>query len=427
MQPGMGVAKAFCHEPVNQQPPGWLPPAALHWSKAVTIAAVSTRTTIPPNTDYSASLRIPRLISMTALGITLCVTMLGAVPEVYAQSTTQCPGPNCTCGSIVTGKVVFVADMECVDPFDGLIVGADGTTIDLNGFRLQCKGVGAPPFSSGFNGSCQGDVGAAGAFDTDQTPEVGIDQNGRSNVVIKGSGSIVGWDIGVWIKGPANNITVEKLNVSGPDAVGGFFTTLTQDRPETKGVRVENFTCPDRMVRIRRNSVDNHTDGIFFSNAHCSEIQGNFVHDNNPGSNDFSPSTSHAIHLANSAFNKVFNNLVIDNGINVAEDAGIVLDGAGTTGNRIANNLTSYNNGDGILAIAGANGNRISNNTLALHTSTEPAVPSATDPHDSRVFYDLADRSGATNTWEANNVCETDVAPVPENVCNPGETTAPLH
>src|SRR3989442_5944132 len=249
---------------------------------ATAVTTTTNNQTVATHPGNILAYRMRIIQAAVPVGLALLLLIVAA-PAVQANNdtptndptATKCPGPNCFCGAFVKGKVVFVSDMQCMEHQNGLIVDADGTKIDLNGFRLQCVG-------TGFHQSCQGAVNLLGGLDTDPVPDIGINTNGHSNVEIKGSGSVLGFDIGIEVKGPAKNVTVQRLNVSGPDAVGGFFTTLSVDRPTTRAIRVENVACPSSYVSIRRNSIDNHTDGIFLNAANCLEVEGNFIHDNNP-------------------------------------------------------------------------------------------------------------------------------------------------
>jgi hypothetical protein len=306
---------------------------------------------------------------------------------------------------------------------DGIIVGANGITIRLNGFRLQCKGV-------GYGLSCQG----GDQFDVPDPQQnqrdIGIDINGFSNVTVTGGGAIQGFDTGVRVSGPSSSIEIEKLNITGPDAdLGTLDTTNSTEsagsRPDTEGILVRG-TSLSSAIDIFANSVDNHTAGIKLENAKGVEIRSNFAHDNNGGVGSMPNALTgeaHGIHVLDSTNNVIHNNLVIDNGVNITDDSGIILDGA-SFNNRVNSNNVSFTNGDGISVRGGAANNVIDANQVLYNTSTE------TIPDPSRTFFDLAIRTGGgANTFNANNRCETESADdpntgtkaVPANVCNSGE------
>jgi len=101
------------------------------------------------------------------------------------------------CGSTVSGEVELDGNLACSGP--GLTVGADGTTIDLNGFTISCTG-------AGYLGSCQG-------ISTD----IGIDTAGFNNIEIE-DGTITGFGFGVVVNG-GSDITVKKLVITGSVAL----------------------------------------------------------------------------------------------------------------------------------------------------------------------------------------------------------------
>ncbi|MGB0514601.1 MAG: NosD domain-containing protein [Wenzhouxiangellaceae bacterium] len=100
----------------------------------------------------------------------VALLFLGA-PQAFAQS----------CGDWVGGTVVLSGDLHCTSGWVALGIGADGTTIDLNGHTIS---------------------GAASMF--------GLDVAGRDHVTIKGPGRIVGFDIGVR-GGHGTNLRVENV------------------------------------------------------------------------------------------------------------------------------------------------------------------------------------------------------------------------
>lgn len=400
----------------------------------------------------------PWLGRAARLGLIAAALLVIATPA-GSQTTTQCGvTPGDCCNKPVSGNVVFKGDVQCTDS-SGLIVVASNTTINFNGFRLQCAAPG-----TGFHNSCQG-LGMM------TEPDVGVViKPGLSNVRVKGAGSLVGFDQGVLIDGgpysKASGHQVERVHVSGPDAMGGLFelsvTGVAGERPPTQGIVVLNVKCPPygwddwgdnkdggSRIKIHRNSVDNHTIGVLLSDANCVEVNTNFLHDANSGRAEFAGQASHGIRIEGSGNtdwdgskkgahdNLLHGNMVIDSGINVPDDSGVALVGNATR-NRISNNTVSYNNGDGIRLLGGAIKNRFSNNTLNLNTSTEPTAPSCTDADalltgcspnpvaNGREFYDLADDNPpGANQFDANNKCETENPNVPSTVCNPGETQPP--
>jgi parallel beta-helix repeat protein len=356
----------------------------------------------------------PRLSPALAVGVALFICWTAAPAQAQVVPPPSCPKEitnptTCPCAAI--SDVTLKTDVVCMNT-DGIIVMANGITVRFNGFRLLCKD------PMGFGLSCQGGTVAK---------NTGVRIIGRSNVNVIGGGAIQGFDTGVLIDGGFNN-RVQKLNVTAPDADLGTFATsggTPGDRPPTEGIRVQ-FTSSSANIDIFANSVDNHTKGILLQSAQGVGVRLNFAHDNNGGisSNGLIGNESHGIHLVDSDNNLIHNNLIVDNGVNVPDDSGIMLDGSFF--NRINSNNVSFSNGDGISVRQGAANNVIDNNQVLYNTSAETL--STFDP--SRVFRDLFSKAGAgVNTFNANNRCETQgndpgAPAIPTGVCKSGEGEA---
>ena len=100
-----------------------------------------------------------------------------------------------TCGQTITKDRKLKADLlDC--PGDGLILGAAGITLDLNGHRID--GVGADNSS-------------------------GIESSGRPSVVVKGPGRITGFDDGVRL-GNSSGAKVKRVTIAGLSSLGIFLT-----------------------------------------------------------------------------------------------------------------------------------------------------------------------------------------------------------
>lgn len=315
---------------------------------------------------------------------TKLVLLSAVLALAFLAGTGPVQAAHLSCGDTVTGHVVLDGDLACADS-DGLTVGADGTTIDLNGFMIVCT-------AGDYQGSCQG------PFPQDDSPEVGIDTAGFSHILVKGPGTIDGFDIGVLVPG-GSNVNVRGLTVTGPASPGRG----ANPRPITQGIMVSRTVCPvpaDTIINIHGNDVSNHTEGIELHNANCTNVGHNSVHDNNSD-----PFECHGIVATDSGNNNVNNNLVTRNGENLPIDGGITIRGALSIGNTVTHNDSSGNFGDGISVRSGAANNQIVNNEARGNG-----------------FFDLAGRgSGPGNKWNKNNRCNTQNAEVPAGVCNPGE------
>jgi parallel beta-helix repeat protein len=305
---------------------------------------------------------------------------------------------------------VLTGNLECSNG-PGLIVGADGITIDLGNKMISCLG---SPLA------CQGNSLA-----------VGIDVGSHKNVTINGPGKIDGFDTGIKIDG-GDRVTIKGLTVTGPPA--NFFAV----RGTATGILVENVGCPGTIL-IDGNDVSWHRFGIRLVKASCVKIQRNIVHWNNNGGTE-----AFGILLSGASGNTITNNTVTENGYNNSYDpttgaetglfdAGIALAGfedvpgvvsVESTGNRISQNTVDLNCGDGIAARIGAMGNTISNNAAFNNPQRTPgSMSSCAWPSPTTIVNsDLAARDPlADNRWSKTNDCWTQFGPIPIGVCNPGE------
>src|SRR6266702_116384 len=91
------------------------------------------------------SYMVATILSLAAvIGLAIQPTALMAQAQTQTQQTpsptaaTITPITNPACGEVVQGSVNLTAHLNC--PGDGLIVGADNTVINLNGYTLTGPG-----------------------------------------------------------------------------------------------------------------------------------------------------------------------------------------------------------------------------------------------------------------------------------------------
>ena len=302
------------------------------------------------------------------------------------------PTPLAACGPITAS-----GNFQVIGPITSaaatcFTITASGVTLDLNGKTLSCTN------PLGFSGSCQ--VFGHGPIGIDIGP-------GVTDVAVRGPGTISGFDTGIRVA--SSNALVKAVTVTAPGGPG-VCTPGACPRPDSIGIEVTGASG----VNLLGNNVSHFADGIEMIGVTCPGglascvLNANAVHDN------FSdPIACHGITLLRTAGYTLTRNTVFANGENGFQNAGIYLVGPGTTGNTVTNNNSSNNLGFGIAA-SGVFGTPVSENNIVNNIAKGNTAVFG--------YADLGEVSGAgPNTWNKNNVCNTEVGTVPTGVCNPGE------
>jgi parallel beta-helix repeat protein len=240
-----------------------------------------------------ARLALVAILALTCTGVT-------AGPGAAAV------GPQPHCGSVLTRSTVLTRDLTGC-PSNGLVIGADNVTLDLNGHEVDGDGT--------LQDACPGD----------QPCDVGIDNSaGHARVTVRG-GSVGDFATGVLLVGADQN-DLRKLSVTR-----SFFAGIVV--VNSSGTRVMSSTAAG-------NGLTTDSAGIVLFTSRDSRIQGNRL----SGNGDAGLFAGHAD-----------NNLIADNTLADNTNAGIGLDGSGhdVSRNRVARN------GDGIIVTG--DGNRIRN------------------------------------------------------------------
>jgi parallel beta-helix repeat protein len=225
----------------------------------------------------------------------------------------QLPAPNPRCGRVVKKDTTLHADLlGCVG--DGLVVGGDGITIDLNGHRIAGTGIGA-----GINNGA-----------------------GHDDLRVK-DGSIRGFTTGVHVV-QASDIRLRKLALSGNGDAGillaGSYGRVVKIN-DSDGIFIVGS-----HNRVTQNTAGSHIDyGIFVKGSH-NDINRNAA---------TGPEAGVAV---TGSSNQIEMNTVAGNSQSL-QQGGIVLFGDGLGGqldvshsNRIADNTVSHGALDGIAVFA---------------------------------------------------------------------------
>jgi hypothetical protein len=180
-------------------------------------------------------------VRSTVLALVLAAMPIGLAGPAAAASV--------TCGSTITSDLVLTRDLQCRG--DGLLVGADDLTIDLNGHRISGSGSGtairtdtpAGPFGSvrvrngtirdfatGISLALWHGTGAHVSAVTFRGNETGINGYG-SYGGIEVAGSTFVDNSGFGIQGSANRVTIDRSRFQGNDV--GVFTTWSGSQTVT--------------------------------------------------------------------------------------------------------------------------------------------------------------------------------------------------
>lgn len=188
---------------------------------------------------------------------------------------------NPACGQIIQGNVKLGSNLICDN--DGLIVGGNDTTIDMNGFSLKGPGV--------------------------DSNKVGIMIGGQNNVTITGNGIISGFQSGIYVSG-GTNVYANEINVNNNKVA--FYLTGAQDVQISNNMVSENtigvalHSSKDAEVNFNQLSK-NRLSGVTLINTANSTLHGNNI-----------LNTSNGIFLdTQSSFNKVDFNNVFNNILDV--------------------------------------------------------------------------------------------------------------
>ncbi|QYG94918.1 hypothetical protein HC251_22440 [Iamia sp. SCSIO 61187] len=290
-------------------------------------------------------------------------SVLAAVVTILtaAAGLTACePAP--TCGAVITADTTLAADIrECAG--DGLVIGADGVTLDLGGHTI-----------------------ASGTDDTGGRGTVGIRIEGHDDVTILG-GTVTGFATGVGATDAAR-LALDRLTVSagvtgvrfdrvrdghlGRSSVAGAFDSILLLRSarnsvhDTVGVGDADTRSAIRLERSNGNIV---TDGTFRgSNGPNIQLVGS--HRNRVEGNDAGGSNTAGIELVGSHRNRVLRNLTASESesVTLVDSDDTLVDGndggrstivvSGSDRTRVTRNLA------GAIRIASSTGTIVTYNTV---------------------------------------------------------------
>ena len=165
-------------------------------------------------------------------------------------------GQEVTCGSVVSGTVTLRKNINCTE--DGLIIGEDATTLNLNGFSIQ--GTGKDSSNTGISVT-------------------------KDDIKILGPGVISGFETGILLTG-GGEISVNSIILQN-NQIGAFFTgsdtsTVEENIMRNNDVGVAGHSAND--LEITSNIMDVNTlAGITFVNTHGSTVARNSIQESQNG------------------------------------------------------------------------------------------------------------------------------------------------
>ena len=277
------------------------------------------------------------------------------------------------CGDTITHSVVLQADLgPCTN--NGLVIGADGITLDLNGHHI-------------FGIAASGD-------------RAGVYLLNRSAVIVQ-NGEISNFDMGVAIEGGSRNVV---RNINAHDNIGGVggrggdgIAILSSRNNRVLNSRAVN-NAPYSGVGIYSRVDNDHpraTAGASTGNV----VDSNFIVGNNISRNRVTPigTDNDGIRMENDgAFNTLSNNTVVNNGLDGIALFADTFDNR-VTGNKVSRNgfyRTTARRGSGIIVFTRAARNLVENNQVTNNADSgidiRPPVAAFPGATNNRILNNLA-------------------------------------
>ena len=168
-----------------------------------------------------------------------------------ASAATITPITNPACGEVVQGSVNLTANLNCTG--DGLIVGADNTVINLNGYTLTGPG--------------------------QQSSKVGIVVPNNDNIMISGPGVIKGFQAGILATG-SNNVQIKSIILTGNE-IAVFTTGSTNTQVQENIMKNNNLGVASHSSKgasLMSNLITgNELAGVTLVNTHKAIIAANNI------------------------------------------------------------------------------------------------------------------------------------------------------
>ena len=215
---------------------------------------------------------VAAIVSFAAIGAQV------ASPTNAVAQEEQPPQGTVACGQVVQGNVTLTANLNCTG--DGLIVGDDGTTINLNGFGI---------FGPGADSSKVG---------------IGVSED---NVAINGPGIISGFQAGILATG-AKELVATSLIMQN-NQIAAFFTGADLASIQENIIKNNNIAIASHStsgLNVESNLMDsNALAGVTFVNTDESSVNSNNIQGSQNAIFLDSQSTENTVQLNNAHDNVV--------------------------------------------------------------------------------------------------------------------------
>ena len=236
-----------------------------------------------------------------------------------AAAATSLHARQLRCGDTVTTDTTLDSDLtDCLD--NGIVIGADNVTLDLNGHTIDGDGMPLDPCPEG------------------DTCDVGVNNlAGYDGLTIVG-GTVRQFGVGVFVAGGAADNRLHRLAVAD-NTDFGIIAVESTDGEIAHTSMSDNGTdglvlVDSRNALVAQNTVSgSHGFGIFLVGTDDSRIQHNRLDGNDHGIGVFEGSSR---------------NIVRHNAVSHSGGSAIDVGGNGATGNRVEHNRVR-DNGDGIV------------------------------------------------------------------------------
>ena len=217
-----------------------------------------------------------------------------AAPDIFVNSKNS-PTTIASCGQVITKDAILLKDIQC--PGVGMIVGADGITINLNNHRLSL-------------------TNSTDTLSTPKVEEIGILVPGQKNITISGPGIITGFDKAIEFagsqKGYVLGLTLADNNI-GLSLKASDKITVYRSFLERNTIGIASQSSKEAL--IASNQVSQNTDeGIVLMDSNNFTI----------GANNLIGNGNIGMFLDVSSFNNtISSNNILNQAIDVSNAGGI--------------------------------------------------------------------------------------------------------